>query len=185
MQVSQIATAAEQQTATTGEITGNIQRITDVAQGSADEAQSSAQTALSLSQLAEHLQADVRRFKTAESELFILELAKGDHRRFVDMVEDVVKGYKTMESSALSTHTTCRFGKWYSAEGRQMCGSLPAFRAIDPPHEKIHAIARDAVEAANRGDKDRAETIVREMKQISGQIVNMLDQIGREARTRG
>jgi len=185
MQVSQIATAAEQQTATTGEITCNIQRINEVAQGSAEEAHSSAHVAVSLNQLAENLQANVRRFKTAESELFILELAKGDHRKFVDAVEDVVNGHKNMQASALSTHVTCRFGKWYGAEGRQMCGTLPAFRAIDAPHEKIHAIARDAVEAANRGDKDRAESIVREMQQISGQIVGLLDQIGREARTRG
>lgn len=185
MQVSQIATAAEEQTATTSEITCNIQKINQVAQHSSVEAHTSAQASLSLDELAEQLQADVRRFKTAESELFILELAKGDHRKFVDTVEDVVNGHKTMQSSALSTHTTCRFGKWYGAEGRQMCGTLPAFRAIDPPHEKIHAIARDAVEAANRGDKDRAEAIVREMKQISGQIVDLLDQIGREARTRG
>lgn len=36
-----------------------------------------------------------------------------------------------------------------------------------------------------RGDRQGAETIVREMKQISGQIVDLLGQIGREACTGG
>jgi methyl-accepting chemotaxis protein len=64
-QVSQIATAAEQQTATTGEISGNIHQITTVVQESARGAEESASSARQLADLADELQQAVGRFKVA------------------------------------------------------------------------------------------------------------------------
>jgi len=62
-QVAQIATAAEEQTATTGEITSNIQQITEVVQFSADGAHETAGAASSLSNSAHDLKNLVGRFK--------------------------------------------------------------------------------------------------------------------------
>jgi methyl-accepting chemotaxis protein len=184
MQISQIATAAEEQTATTSEITMNIQSINEVAQNANTDANANANAASMLTSLAEKLQEEVRRFKTAESELFILEIAKGDHRKFVDTVEDALLGIHQLEASKLSTHKTCRFGKWYDGEGKGMCGSLAAYRAIETPHERIHALARDAVNAFNSGDRQKAEAILLEMKGISSQIVGLLDQMEHEAKNK-
>jgi methyl-accepting chemotaxis protein len=61
--VSQIATAAEEQTATTGEVTSNIQLITDVVHTTAKGAEQTADAAAKLSQQALELQALVSRFK--------------------------------------------------------------------------------------------------------------------------
>ncbi len=63
MQVNQIATAAEQQTATTSEISSNILQITEVAQGTANGAHDSATAANKLASLAEELQRLVGRFR--------------------------------------------------------------------------------------------------------------------------
>jgi methyl-accepting chemotaxis protein len=65
MQVNQIATAAEQQTATTGEITTNIHDITDVVHETAKGAGEIASAAAQLAQSADALQSVVGRFKTA------------------------------------------------------------------------------------------------------------------------
>ncbi len=65
MQVNQMATAVEQQTATTGEISGNIQQITQVIQMTAKEAQESAVSAEQLARLAEELQQLTGQFKLA------------------------------------------------------------------------------------------------------------------------
>jgi methyl-accepting chemotaxis protein len=62
MQVSQIATAAEEQTATTGEVTGNIQQITEVVQLTATGASETANAAAQLAQQAGVLQELVGRF---------------------------------------------------------------------------------------------------------------------------
>jgi methyl-accepting chemotaxis protein len=64
-QVSQIATAAEQQTATTGEISNNINQITQVVQETAKGAQESAGSANQLSGLADKLRSLVEKFRLA------------------------------------------------------------------------------------------------------------------------
>lgn len=63
MQVNQIATAAEEQTATTSEIAGNMHLITDVIQQTSRGAQESSAAAHRLSALAAELQHAVSRFK--------------------------------------------------------------------------------------------------------------------------
>jgi methyl-accepting chemotaxis protein len=65
MQVNQIATATEQQTATTAEISGNILQITEVVHQTAQGSQESANAASKLSGLAEDLQQLVGNFKLA------------------------------------------------------------------------------------------------------------------------
>ncbi len=62
-QVNQIAVAAEEQTAITGEISSNIHQITDVVQGTARGAQDSAAAASQLSSLAEEMQRLVEQFR--------------------------------------------------------------------------------------------------------------------------
>jgi methyl-accepting chemotaxis protein len=63
MQVSQIATAAEEQTATTSEITNNIQQITDVVQQTTRGAEETASAAAQLAGQARELQELVGRFR--------------------------------------------------------------------------------------------------------------------------
>jgi methyl-accepting chemotaxis protein len=63
MQINQIATAAEEQTATTSEISGNMLQITEVVQTTSRGAHESATAAVQLNGNAEELQRLVRQFK--------------------------------------------------------------------------------------------------------------------------
>ncbi|MDA8428662.1 MAG: methyl-accepting chemotaxis protein [Geobacteraceae bacterium] len=63
MQVNQIATAAEEQTATTSEISSNMQQITEVVHQTSQGAQESATAAAQLNGNAEELQRLVRQFR--------------------------------------------------------------------------------------------------------------------------
>ena len=65
MQVNQIATAAEEQTATIGQITGNINEISDVVQRTASGSQDSAHSASQLATLSDNLSTLVSQFKIA------------------------------------------------------------------------------------------------------------------------
>jgi methyl-accepting chemotaxis protein len=64
MQVSQIATATEEQTGTTNEISNNIQMITEVVKITAEVAQDSADASSNLVQLSEELQTLVERYRS-------------------------------------------------------------------------------------------------------------------------
>lgn len=63
MQIAQVATAAEQQTATTAEISSNMQQITEVVSQTANGAQESAAASNQLSALAEDLRRIVSQFR--------------------------------------------------------------------------------------------------------------------------
>jgi len=63
MQVSQIATAAEEQTATTSEITNNIHRISEIIEGTSKGAQDTAAASSSLSNMGETLRHLMAQFK--------------------------------------------------------------------------------------------------------------------------
>jgi methyl-accepting chemotaxis protein len=65
MQVSQIATATEEQTGTTNEISHNIQMITEAVRGTADAAKESADAASELAEVAENLRHIVAGFRLA------------------------------------------------------------------------------------------------------------------------
>jgi methyl-accepting chemotaxis protein len=65
MQVSQIATAAEEQTATTNEITANIHKISEVIMGASKGAQDTAEASSGLSRLGDELRNLVGHFKLA------------------------------------------------------------------------------------------------------------------------
>ncbi len=63
MQVNQIATAAEEQAATTGEITSNLQQVTDVVQTSTRGAEETAAASAQLSRQAEDLKELMQKFR--------------------------------------------------------------------------------------------------------------------------
>lgn len=69
MQINQVATAAEEQTATTSEITNSIHQISEVVQDTATGAHESAKEANQLSGNAEELQRLVRTFRLLEQML--------------------------------------------------------------------------------------------------------------------
>jgi hemerythrin-like metal-binding protein len=95
LQVQQIATAAEEQTATTSEITGNMHQITEVVSGSVDRARDTYNAAQHLSRLSDELQRVVGQFKLAESGNLItwsssysvqVSQMDGEHQRLVGII---------------------------------------------------------------------------------------------------
>ncbi|NVN91313.1 MAG: bacteriohemerythrin [Desulfuromonadales bacterium] len=98
LQVQQIATAAEEQTATTSEISGNIHHITDVAQNSVEGARMTAKAADHLSRLSAELQQVVGQFKLSGSGKLIewsrsysvsVDSMDREHQRLIDIINNL------------------------------------------------------------------------------------------------
>jgi hypothetical protein len=67
--------------------------------------------------------------------------------------------------------------------GEKQFGHLPEFRAIEPPHEKLHRTAREIVDCMDRNDRAQAERLLEQVRGISREIVAALDRL-REAAER-
>jgi methyl-accepting chemotaxis protein len=181
-QITQIATAVDEQSAASEEVAKNIEKTSAISKDMERMADDVMHQVNTLVRISEELRNSTTGFKTKGSELMILDLAKTDHRVFVGKIGACLKGDASVDPSQLPDHHNCRFGKWYFGEGMQMCGNLPSFRAIDEPHARIHALAKEAVSACNSGDKIKAERLYKEMENISDQIGSLLDGIKRECR---
>ncbi|WP_298434636.1 cache domain-containing protein [Geobacter sp.] len=176
-QITRIATAVEQQSATAQEMAQDIEKTSASAAAMERMSAEVKDAVYRLSGIDEEIRTSTVGFKTEVSGLFMLELAKTDHRIFVNRLGSCLSGNKKIDAGQIPDHHNCRFGKWYDGEGKNLCGSAPSFRAIDAPHERIHALAREAATACNAGDRGRAEKIYREMEEISATIVTLLDHI--------
>lgn len=98
LQVQQIATAAEEQTATTSEISSNIHQITDVAQNSVEGSRATSKAAQHLSRLADELQKVVGQFKLSDSGKLIewsrsysvgVTQMDNEHKRLIDIINNL------------------------------------------------------------------------------------------------
>ncbi|NJD38551.1 MAG: bacteriohemerythrin [Geobacter sp.] len=95
MQISQIATAAEEQTATTSEITSNIQMITEVVNRNVDNARGTTEATTKLAHQVDELHQLVGRFKLASAlewdDSFSTGIQKFDneHKALFKMVNDL------------------------------------------------------------------------------------------------
>ena len=181
-QITQIATAIEEQSAASEEVARNIENISSISKDMEKASDDVMHEVSGLTKTAEELRNSTAGFKTKGNELMILDIAKSDHRVFVSKIDSCLHGNATIDPSQLPDHHACRFGKWYDGEGRDKYSNLPSYKMIGEPHAKIHALAKEALKACASGDKARAESIYKEMENISDQIVSLLDGIKRECR---
>lgn len=178
MQVNQIATAAEEQTATTSEISNNMHEITQVVQATAQGAHESLAAASQMNGNAEELMSVVNKFKITEDVALVLNKAKSAHLIFVGKIKSHLDGSARVDANGLPTHQTCAFGKWYQTKGQESCGRLSIFREIEGPHAKVHDLGKQAINAYNSGDKKKASALCEEMVACSTNLLGILNQLG-------
>ena len=73
-----------------------------------------------------------------------------DHARYINSVVG-----KAGTRDRMADHTECAFGRWYAAESGRW-GHLPAWRAMDEPHRRVHETAQALVD---HGKAEQAEAI--------------------------
>ncbi|MEW6117071.1 MAG: methyl-accepting chemotaxis protein [Nitrospirota bacterium] len=183
-QVTQIAAAVEEQSAASEEVSGNIEQTSMIAKELEGLAEEMTHKVNGLTKVADDLRGSTAGFKIKGSELMILDTAKMDHRIFVDRIGACLKGDTMLDPDQLPDHHSCRFGKWYWGEGKEICGELKSFKEVDVPHERIHTLAKEAVTAYRAGNREKAEQCYHEMDSVSNTIVALLDGIKHECNHR-
>lgn len=109
-----------------------------------------------------------------------VDIFKQAHLRWVERLEALVYRGVKIPREELVSHRNCALGQWYYSFGTQHYGHLPEFRAIEPPHENLHAIAGQIVDCVTRGDRTQAERLLEQVRGVSKEIVAGLDRL-REA----
>ena len=174
-EINQIATAAEQLTATNNEVTGSIHQISDLVQLSNQQTTESVNRISGMIGMFEGLQGVLNQFKCNEDLPTVLQKAKSAHLLFTRRIRLHLKGELKLEHHKLPDHHACAFGTWYDHQGTEMCGSHPAFRSIVDPHQKVHALGKAAIQAFDSGDTHRAQQSCEEMVAESHKLLSILE----------
>lgn len=181
-EITQIATAVDEQSSASEEVARNIEKTSAISKQIEAMAEDVMHQVSALTKIAEELRVSTGGFKTKGNELMILDLAKGDHRTWVNKIVAHMRGDERLDPEKLSDHTSCRFGKWYYNEGMQICGNLKSFREIEAYHDRVHSLGKEIVLSCNSGDKAKAERLFKEMEDTSHHIIKLLDEIKMECK---
>jgi methyl-accepting chemotaxis protein len=176
-QVNQIATAAEEQTATTTEVSHNIMNVTQIAHVTSNESRDITTEANKLTGLSDSLMDAIGAFSIEESNSLIVNKAKSAHMIFVGKIQAHLHGTAKTDPSTLPDHHGCNFGKWYDNMGTKHCGHLQIFKDIVQPHARVHELGKAAIMAHNAGDRVKAATLSEEMVQNSTALLDILEEL--------
>ncbi len=175
--INQIATAAEEQTATTREITNSIHMVNDISQKTSGETVRTTMASKNLLLMAEELIDILGKFKIEEDVAMVLNKAKSAHLFFIGKIKAHLDGVSQVDPNSLPNHLTCSFGQWYRGRGFDDCGHLEMFRVIDAPHAEVHELGKQAVIAYDSGHREKATQLCNEMVERSETLLATLDKL--------
>lgn len=113
-----------------------------------------------------------------ESETFgqMIEQRKGDHIRWIEAFE---RCYNTNEKFTLAVDPhKCAFGKWYDQFSKSTHSITFHIKKIEEPHKLLHESAAMIMNAMNRGEDKKAETLFRKLKnEYYPRVISVLDEV--------
>jgi hypothetical protein len=110
----------------------------------------------------------------------VVELTKSDHRAFVARIADAVAGKTNYGVGELTTHHTCRLGRWYDCVADDVLTELPSFKALAKPHADIHYAGLAVLTAVQEGNRELARSRLTELEGLSKQVIDQLDAMNSE-----
>jgi methyl-accepting chemotaxis protein len=127
-----------------------------------------------LSQLANKLHEVVTHFHLSPSKFDIASVKK-DHTAWLDRLTAAVNGELKLSVNDVIDHKNCELGRWYdSAEGQALAG-LPGFAEAGRHHEEVHRLAREVVALVNRGERAKANGLMKDFNDARTGLFGQLD----------
>ncbi len=105
-------------------------------------------------------------FKTLDKETAdfrdMMEQRKADHINWVDTLERCAENGETF-MLATDCHK-CALGMWYDEFSNNHPSAAVLLKKIEEPHAKLHDTAHDVLAAADKGDKETVEKLIKRLR---------------------
>ena len=173
----QIQQLIEQVAAVSQEVSASAQEVSQAVSHQTLKIREIAGKAQGMVGAAEAVEIALGRFRWSDEVDFTQQVPKFKqaHLKWVERVEKMVYEGVMIPRNELVSHQHCALGQWYYTTGKVALGHMPEFQAIEPPHARLHQIARLAVDAMEAGNKAEAERLLEEMRGVSREIVGKLE----------
>jgi methyl-accepting chemotaxis protein len=175
-QIAQIASAVKQQASAAEDVATNISKTAAIAQEIETVSNETRSRIDGLTGMGDRLRRDVAGFTTRENKVMAAELAKSEHRKFMEVARSALRGAKVTVAD-LPECLSCPFGEWFK-------GQEGADQALREPHDRIHDLAKKVVTLCAQGKRSEAEALYREMETLTDEISRQLDEVRKGAGAR-
>lgn len=178
---AQIASAAEEQTQVSETINESVERVGAGAEETSYGASNILISAAGIGSELSHLMKVIRKFKVTQDDVIELEVAKAAHQAWKMRLRAFLDGEADIpHEQAVSSHD-CDFGQWFYTTGKERYGSSSALQSIEKPHDRLHKLIGEIIEAKGRGQTAEAEDKYHEVAKLSDDIVHGIDQLIQQA----
>ncbi len=100
--------------------------------------------------------------------------ARTAHLAWRQKIRDFLDGRKALTHAEAVSHRDCALGKWLYRQGLAQYGHIDDMRTMEKRHERLHAVIREIIDLKEAGRNEEAERRYREIEQLSGEIVGLL-----------
>lgn len=112
------------------------------------------------------------------SSIALLQLSKADHILWKWRVYNMFLGLEEIDPSTVTSHHDCRLGQWYDLPRTQKrFSNVKEYTDMEPYHVEVHQCAKQAVDAFNRGDIQKAEEHLVCLDTSSQQVLRYIEQL--------
>jgi methyl-accepting chemotaxis protein len=192
--VTQIATAATQQSATTEQINNNIEQIARIASSTESGVQQTAGALQDLSGLALNLGQLVGQFRlsdgtegTGRSRSSQVDQAvtssvdfarvKMAHRSWRLKLRSFLDGGENIDRKGLASHRDCELGKWIYGGGMDAYSHLQEMQELETKHQHMHSLVKQVVELKHAGKVREAEQEFSRVCEAAEEVVALITRV--------
>jgi predicted nucleic acid-binding Zn-ribbon protein len=184
-EVRKLSNNTAQATANISKLIKQIQREVEDAQTQIEKAATQSTELTKLGGTAEHsltslitITEDMNELIHADTLRMFITTAKMDHLAFKMDVYKAFMGLSETKAKDLSTHHSCRLGKWYYEGAGVKCYSkLDGYKQVETPHQRIHESAHKALTLLEQGDRIGAAKALKVMEVTSIEVLEYLESI--------
>lgn len=174
---TQVATASEQQSATTVDTNEKVHMIQVHSETVTDNSRQIIENTQSVSDNLNQLITSAQAFRMSDAIGLELALAKSAHLAWRAKICNLLSGKVKLDKRELTDHTLCILGKWYYGEGQKKLAHDNYFKQIEAPHKEMHKLVFDAVAAIERRDIEKAKQLSERVSELSTEIVHLIEQM--------
>ncbi len=172
-----ISTNVEEQTATTQEMSSNLQIINEKSTRMKVEAERTGQAFFDISQKVDTIRVNALSCSDKVDADTIIELSITDHLMWKWKIYNMILGYIDLNAEMVGDHHSCRLGKWIMTLDQSDNKVKNVISRMEQPHDEIHKIAKKAIKAYKDGNINGAEMQLSEIERNSSIVVEALEEL--------
>lgn len=187
----EVRTLAKRSGESSAEITTLVSTIISETQNVSEKIAASETSALELSATASQVQSVIDHITGKSSEMkeiitdasirSFIQTVKLDHVVWKADVYAILWDLSDKEIDHFADHTCCRLGKWYyEGDGYQLFSHLPAFKALERPHQAVHSNGIQALKHQKPSDFALKIDYLKKMESASIAVLDLLGELEEE-----